>query len=152
MSSSGSDDALGRHKLGGSHDSRTSTYPSRLPRSDQPGTSALTDEVTFEFGERCSYVKKESARRSTGVDRLCERSKFNPLAPEPLNRLDEMRKRPTETIEPPHDERVTWVEVPKCRRKLRTVGPRAGCVINEDTNASRITKQSLLRRRLLIAR
>ena len=60
------------------------------------------------------------------VDLLGQAPEGDLLLIDVVNQVDQPRKRPTETIEPPDDERVTRPQVVACRVELRTAGLRSG--------------------------
>ena len=117
---------------------RASTYSPLRPGCGQTGERSLPDQLALELRQSAEEMKYQPPASRCGVYTLGQTTQPNPFGLEPLHDLNEVRQRPTESIEPPNDEGIAGAcmaqslrqDGPLCRgsRRMLRKGTLATCL------------------------
>jgi hypothetical protein len=91
----------------------TPAQPPTCPRRCQPRDCALPDQLTLKLGERSKEMEDQAPSRRTGIKAFFQRNKENLTFLYPANNLQQVAQRTSEPIQPPHHQRVAFIETVK---------------------------------------
>ena len=94
------------------------------------------DQILLKLPQSAEDVKDQPAARRGRVDRFGERAETDAALLRIVHRFDQMRQRPTEAIELPHDQNVSFPRIGERSSQSRSIGLRPGGRVLEHLSAA----------------
>ena len=127
--------------------------PPTLPRARAAANPARVRSRIRSRSNAARDARTPNSSRPAGVVvSIASVSDANPTprSSSAVDRLDQVRRRAAEPVEPPHHERVARAQLLEYRRQLRPLGQRARGLIREDPLDPRRLQRVVLQRRILL--
>ena len=95
---------------------------------------SLGDDVVLKLRQHRNKLKKQDACRCARIDIFCQRHQMDVAFFQSFQRFDELLQGPSQSIQFPHNQRISLVQILHGREKCLTVKADSGLLISEDSH------------------